>query len=87
MSLKSQVLGLTPTFQKCIKNIKLRATQEYHASKKKFSKGQIMSECIYEIIDLPKYHQTNLIDFCPGIFYRHVISFDYSQGHSTQVSA
>ena len=34
------------------------------------SKGQIMSECIYEIIDFPKYHQKNLIDFCPGRFYR-----------------
>ena len=33
-------------------------------------KGQIMSECIYEIIDFPKYHQKNLIDFCPGRFYR-----------------
>ena len=44
MSLKSQVLGLTPTFQKCIKNIKLRATQEYHTSKKKFS----TSHCFVE---------------------------------------
>ena len=33
------------------------------------SKGQIKSECIYEIINLPKYHQKNLIDFCPGRFY------------------
>ena len=33
-------------------------------------KGQIMSECIYEIIDFPKYHQKILIDFCPGRFYR-----------------
>ena len=33
-------------------------------------KGQIMSECIYEIIDFPKYHRKNLIDFCPGRFYR-----------------
>jgi len=29
-----------------------------------------MSECIYEIIDFPKYHRKNLIDFCPGRFYR-----------------
>ena len=34
------------------------------------AKGQIMSGCIYEIIDFPKYHQTNLIDFCPGRFHR-----------------
>ena len=35
------------------------------------SKGQIMSECIYEIIDFPKYvPPKNLIDFCPGRFYR-----------------
>ena len=33
-------------------------------------KGQIMSECIYEIINFPKYHRKNLIDFCPGRFYR-----------------
>ena len=29
-----------------------------------------MSECIYEIIDLPKYHRKNLVDFCPGTLYR-----------------
>ena len=34
------------------------------------TKGQIMSECIDEIIDFPKYHRKNLIDFCPGRFYR-----------------
>ena len=39
----------------------------YHFS---HSKGQIMSECIYEIIDFPKYCRKNLIDFCPGRFYR-----------------
>ena len=33
-------------------------------------KGQIMSQCIYEITDFPKYHRKNLIDFCPGRFYR-----------------
>ena len=33
-------------------------------------KGQIMSECIYEIIDFPKYHQRKLIDFCPRWLYR-----------------
>ena len=33
-------------------------------------KGQIMSKCIYEIIDFPRYHQKHLIDFCPGRFYR-----------------
>jgi hypothetical protein len=33
-------------------------------------KGQIMSECIYESINFPKYHRKNLIDFSPGRFYR-----------------
>ena len=33
-------------------------------------KGQMKSKCIYEIIDFPKYHLKNLIDFCPGRFYR-----------------
>ena len=44
------------------------------------------SECIYEIINFPKCHRKNLIDFCPG-FYRlvHVICFDYKQGDSTKV--
>ena len=35
----------------------------------RFDKGQIMSECIYEIIDFPNYHRKNLIDFYPGRFY------------------
>jgi hypothetical protein len=30
------------------------------------TKGQIMSECTYEIINFPKYDQKNLIDFCPS---------------------
>ena len=34
------------------------------------TKGQIMSECIYEIIDFPKYHGKNLIDFCPESLFR-----------------
>ena len=34
------------------------------------TKGQIVSECIYEIIGCPKLHRINLIDFCPGRFYR-----------------
>ena len=33
-------------------------------------KGQIMSECIYEIIDFPKYQQKNLIDFYPESLFR-----------------
>ena len=33
-------------------------------------KGQIMSKCIYEIINFPRYQQKHLIDFCPGRFYR-----------------
>jgi hypothetical protein len=28
-------------------------------------KGHMMSECIYEIIDFPKYQRKNLIDVCP----------------------
>ena len=34
------------------------------------SKGQMNSECIYEIINFQKYHRTNLIDFCSERFYR-----------------
>ena len=34
------------------------------------TKGQIMSECIYEITNFPKYHRNFLIDFCPGRIYR-----------------
>ena len=33
-------------------------------------KGQMKSECIYEIIDLPKYRLKDLIDFCPGRLFR-----------------
>ena len=33
-------------------------------------KGKMKSECINEIIDFAKHHQKNLIDFCPGRFYR-----------------
>ena len=28
------------------------------------AKGQMKSECIYEIINFPKYHRKDLIDFC-----------------------
>ena len=34
------------------------------------SKGQVMSEYIYEIIDFPKYNRKNLIDFCPESSFR-----------------
>ena len=34
------------------------------------SKGQMKSECIYEIIDSPKYHRKNLIDICPESLLR-----------------
>ena len=34
------------------------------------SKGQMKSECIYEIITFPKYHRINLIDFCPESLFR-----------------
>ena len=33
-------------------------------------KGQMKSEHIYEIIDFKKYHQKNLIDFCPERLFR-----------------
>ena len=46
-------------------------TNPWKFGQKQFTvKGQIKSECIYEIIDFPKYHRKNLIDFCPGRFYR-----------------
>ena len=45
-------------------NVSINFTIKYLA------KGQMKSECIYEIIDFPKYHWKNLIDFCPGRFYR-----------------
>ena len=34
------------------------------------AEGQMKSECIYEIIDFPKYHLTNLINICPGWLFR-----------------
>ena len=34
------------------------------------TKGQMKSECTYEIIDFPKYHQKNLKDFCPESLFR-----------------
>ena len=33
-------------------------------------KGQMKPECIYEIINFPKYHQKVLIDFCPESLFR-----------------
>ena len=36
----------------------------------KIGKGQMKSECIYEIIDFPKYHRKNLTDFCPESLFR-----------------
>ena len=33
-------------------------------------KDQMKSECIYEIIDIPKYHQIYLIDFYPESLFR-----------------
>ena len=34
------------------------------------AKGQMKSECIFEIIDFPKYHRKNLIDFCLESLFR-----------------
>ena len=72
---EGQVLVLEVFFSKCFWKLNFV-----------LGKGQIMSECIYEIINFPKYHGKNLIDFCPGRFYRLGIMFcfDYSQGNSTQ---
>ena len=36
----------------------------------KILKGQMMSDCIFEIIDFPKYHRKNLIVFCPESLFR-----------------
>ena len=33
-------------------------------------KGQMKSECIFEITHFPKYHRKKLIDFCPKRFFR-----------------
>ena len=33
-------------------------------------KGQMRSECIYETIYFPKYHQKNSIDFCTESLFR-----------------
>ena len=42
----------------------------YYFVKFMFSKGQMKSECINEIIDSPKYHRKNLKDFCPESLFR-----------------
>ena len=34
------------------------------------AKGQMKSECIYEIIDFPKYHGKNVINFCPEMLFK-----------------
>ena len=34
------------------------------------TKGQMKSECIYEIINFPKYHRKFLVDFCPENLFR-----------------
>ena len=66
----------------------IQMTQLHKCTKNDRTKGQIMSECIYEIIDFPKYHRKNLISALEGFTDQvHVICFDYSQGYSTQVSA
>ena len=45
-------------------------TSVWKVSRLTITKGQIMSQCIYEIINFPKYHRKDFIDFCPGRFYR-----------------
>ena len=46
------------------------ATIKPEDSKYIIAKGQMKSECIYEIIDFPKYHRKNLIDFCSESSFR-----------------
>ena len=36
----------------------------------KLAKGQMKSECIFEIIDFPKYHWKRLLDFYPERLFR-----------------
>ena len=49
-----------------VKTEKVKLMEEKNAINRiEFPKGHMKSECIYEIIDFPKYHQKNLIDFCP----------------------
>ena len=43
------------------------------------------SECIYEIIDFPKYHRKNLIDFCPESLFRcYALTCEYSRLENNQ---
>ena len=59
----------------------LHSVLELEAGEKKFptlialSKGQMKSECIYEIIDFPKHHLKILIDFCPERLLRRLYIF------------
>ena len=38
--------------------------------KERISKGQMKSECTYEILDFSKYQRKNLIDVCPESVFR-----------------
>ena len=51
-------------------NVRLITNTNVGYSAGAYPKGQMKSECIYEIIDFPKYHQKNLIDFCPESLFR-----------------
>ena len=57
-----------------VKTEKVKLMEEKSAINRiEFPKGHMKSECIYEIIDFPKYHQKNLIDFCPERLFRLVM--------------
>ena len=44
------------------------------------SRGQMKSECIYEIIDFPKYQRKNLINICPeSLFWLGMLRTHLSQ--------
>ena len=44
-----------------LKSFTLQKLEKMQKEASAKAKGQIMSECIYEIIDFPKYHQKNLM--------------------------
>ena len=49
----------------CVTSLQVNKTTIFTAAK-----GQMKSECIYVIIDFPKYHRKNLIDFCLERLFR-----------------
>ena len=61
-----------------VKTEKVKLMEEKSAINRiEFPKGHMKSECIYEIIDFPKYHLRNLIDFCPERLFRPGMLYTY----------